>query len=203
MMFHVKHEPNQWVKNSCRKNMQMNPEISFPEAVARLAAAGIEAPAREARLLLAHALGRAPESLIGERPPPPAGFAALIARRAAREPLAFILGRREFWSLSFAVSPTTLIPRPESETLLEFGSRRLPRPARSAARPRPRHRHRLPAARRADRIPLSLRGGDRPRGGGGAARARERRRPRPRRPRRLPGGRLGRRHRRQVRSRYL
>ncbi len=99
--------------------MQMNPEISFPEAVARLAAAGIEAPAREARLLLAHALGRAPESLIGERPPPPAGFAALIARRAAREPLAFILGRREFWSLSFAVSPTTLIPRPESETLLE------------------------------------------------------------------------------------
>jgi release factor glutamine methyltransferase len=97
----------------------MNPEISFPAAVARLAAAGIEAPAREARLLLAHALGRAPGSLIGEQPPPPAGFAALIARRAAREPLAFILGHREFWSLSFAVSPATLIPRPESETLIE------------------------------------------------------------------------------------
>ncbi len=93
--------------------------ISISEAVGRLAAAGIPTPGREVRLLLAHALGRAPESLIGERPAPPPGFAALIARRAAREPLAFILGRREFWSLPFAVSPATLIPRPESETLLE------------------------------------------------------------------------------------
>jgi release factor glutamine methyltransferase len=102
----------------------MRDEISFAAAVARLAAAGIEAPERETRLLLAHALGRAPESLIGQsligaRPVPPPGFAALLARRAAREPLALILGRREFWSLSFAVSPATLIPRPESETLLE------------------------------------------------------------------------------------
>jgi release factor glutamine methyltransferase len=43
----------------------------------------------------------------------------LVARREAREPLALILGRREFWSLDFAVSPATLIPRPESETLVE------------------------------------------------------------------------------------
>ena len=43
----------------------------------------------------------------------------LIARRAAHEPLAYIIGRREFWSLEFAVSPATLIPRPESETLIE------------------------------------------------------------------------------------
>ncbi|MGH7102702.1 MAG: peptide chain release factor N(5)-glutamine methyltransferase, partial [Acetobacteraceae bacterium] len=49
----------------------------------------------------------------------PAGFAALVERRARREPLAFILGRREFWSLTLAVSPATLIPRPESETLVE------------------------------------------------------------------------------------
>lgn len=42
-----------------------------------------------------------------------------LARREAREPLALILGRREFWSLEFAVSPATLIPRPESETLIE------------------------------------------------------------------------------------
>ena len=88
-------------------------------AVTRLAAAGIAAPAREARLLLAHALGRAPESLIGERTPPPPEFANLVARRASREPLAFILGHREFWSLSFAVSPATLVPRPETETLVE------------------------------------------------------------------------------------
>ena len=43
----------------------------------------------------------------------------LLDRRAAHEPLALILGRREFWSLDFAVSPATLIPRPESETLIE------------------------------------------------------------------------------------
>jgi len=48
-----------------------------------------------------------------------ARLAPLLARRAAREPLALILGRREFWSLDFAVSPATLIPRPESETLVE------------------------------------------------------------------------------------
>jgi release factor glutamine methyltransferase len=43
----------------------------------------------------------------------------LVLRRAAREPLALILGHREFWSLDFLVSPATLIPRPESETLIE------------------------------------------------------------------------------------
>jgi release factor glutamine methyltransferase len=43
----------------------------------------------------------------------------LLLRRVAREPLALILGKREFWSLDFAVSPETLIPRPESETLIE------------------------------------------------------------------------------------
>ncbi|HUA76133.1 MAG TPA: peptide chain release factor N(5)-glutamine methyltransferase [Acetobacteraceae bacterium] len=97
----------------------MSDGLSVAAAVTRLAAAGIAAPAREARLLLAHALGRAPESLIGERTPPPPEFANLVARRASREPLAFILGHREFWSLSFAVSPATLVPRPETETLLE------------------------------------------------------------------------------------
>jgi release factor glutamine methyltransferase len=48
-----------------------------------------------------------------------AAMQALVARRAAHEPLALILGRREFWSLDFAVSSATLIPRPESETLIE------------------------------------------------------------------------------------
>ena len=43
----------------------------------------------------------------------------MISRRAAREPLAYITGRREFWSLSFAVGPGVLIPRPDSETLIE------------------------------------------------------------------------------------
>jgi len=48
-----------------------------------------------------------------------AALAPLVARREAHEPLALILGHREFWSLEFAVSPATLVPRPESETLIE------------------------------------------------------------------------------------
>jgi release factor glutamine methyltransferase len=61
-----------------------------------------------------------------------ATFRALVARRAAHEPLALIIGRREFWSLDFAVSPATLIPRPDSETLVEaalatFAGRNPPR----------------------------------------------------------------------------
>jgi release factor glutamine methyltransferase len=46
-------------------------------------------------------------------------FDALIARRAAREPLAYITGHKEFWSLDFAVGPGCLIPRPDTETLIE------------------------------------------------------------------------------------
>ena len=91
----------------------------------RLAAAGIPDPRREARLLLSHAARLPPAALLRdpERPvdAPGAGdaFDAHIARRAGREPLALILGRQEFWSLSFAVSPATLIPRPDSEAVVE------------------------------------------------------------------------------------
>ena len=90
----------------------------------RLTAARVDAPRLDARLLLAAALGMPPANLLGDLAAPLAtpaasAFAALIARRAAREPLALILGRREFWSLDLSVSPATLIPRPESETLIE------------------------------------------------------------------------------------
>ena len=90
----------------------------------RLAAAGVESPRLDARLLLAAALGMSPAAVLGDLAAPLAApaaqdFAARIARRAAREPLALILGRREFWSLDLAVSAATLIPRPESETLIE------------------------------------------------------------------------------------
>ena len=71
--------------------------------------------------MLAHALGCRPEDVIRDLTAQagPSDFASLIARRAAREPLAYILGWREFWSLPFRVSPATLIPRPESETVVE------------------------------------------------------------------------------------
>jgi release factor glutamine methyltransferase len=83
--------------------------------------AGIDNPRLEARLLLAHALGCRPEDVIRDLSAQagPSDFANLIARRAAHEPLAYILGWREFWSLPFRVSKATLIPRPESETMVE------------------------------------------------------------------------------------
>ena len=87
----------------------------------RLVAAGVGSPRLDARLLLAHALGLAPDVLLADLDAPGAapGYPALIARRVAREPVALILGRREFWSLDLAVSPVTLIPRPDSETLID------------------------------------------------------------------------------------
>lgn len=99
-----------------------------------LRAAGIDSPRREARLLLAHALGIGMTDLVRDphQPADPAAYETMLARRAAREPLAYILGTREFWSLEFGVSPATLIPRPESETLIEaavaaFAGRKSPR----------------------------------------------------------------------------
>jgi len=93
---------------------------ALDDATARLRAAGIEAPRREARLLLAHVLGVSLEELLAaDKVSVPAAFGVLVARRAAREPLAYITGRAEFWSLPFAVSPATLIPRADSERLLE------------------------------------------------------------------------------------
>lgn len=89
-----------------------------------LAAVGVESPRLDARLLLAAVLETAPAALLANLAarvdgPQAARFAALIARRVAREPVALILGRREFWSLDLAVSAETLVPRPESETLIE------------------------------------------------------------------------------------
>jgi release factor glutamine methyltransferase len=84
-----------------------------------LARAGIDHPALEARLLLAHALG-VDRSVLVDRGQviDPAPFLALLDRRLAHEPLAFITGRQGFWTLDLAVSPATLIPRADSETLI-------------------------------------------------------------------------------------
>ncbi len=87
----------------------------------RLAAAGIPNPRLEVRLLLSHAAGLTPEALLRDldQSVNAAPLDACLDRRAAREPLALILGRQEFWSLSFAVSPATLIPRADSETVVD------------------------------------------------------------------------------------
>ncbi len=92
-------------------------------AAARLAAAGVADPRRDARLLIAAAIEAGPERLIAE-PERVLGAAeaarieASISRRAAREPVSRILGRRGFWSLEFEITPDTLDPRPDSEALV-------------------------------------------------------------------------------------
>lgn len=96
------------------------------DAIGRLAAAGVENPSLDAQLLLAHALGITREALWlrYDEPVPEtalARFAGLVARRADREPIAYILGRKNFRRITLAVDPRVLIPRPETELLVEVG----------------------------------------------------------------------------------
>lgn len=100
-------------------------------ATRRLTAAGIETARLDARLLLAQVMGVEAGWLVTHSdavPTPDQGeaFESRLARRVAREPVALILGEQEFWSLPFRVTPDTLIPRPDSETLVEAVLRRLP-----------------------------------------------------------------------------
>ena len=81
-------------------------------------------PRLDAELLLAHALGQSRSYLRTwpEREPSAAqcaAFAALLARRRTGEPVAYLLGRQGFWSLDLEVAPHTLIPRPDTELLVE------------------------------------------------------------------------------------
>lgn len=93
-------------------------------ALVRAAAARIggASPVLDAELLLAHAIGCSRERLLLGDPPVPeaacARFEALVIRRTRREPVAYILGEREFWSLGLRVTPDVLIPRPDSEVLV-------------------------------------------------------------------------------------
>ncbi|MFA9201076.1 MAG: peptide chain release factor N(5)-glutamine methyltransferase [Cypionkella sp.] len=72
----------------------------------------------DAELLMAHALGTSRSAMLlgAMRDPVPAGFEGLIARRAAHEPVAYIVGEQEFYGRPFRVSPAVLIPRADSET---------------------------------------------------------------------------------------
>ncbi len=88
-------------------------------ATARLATI-TDTPRLDAELLLAQALGITRDRLILDPPAHvPETFEALIERRLAHEPLAYITGRRDFWTITLAVGPGVLIPRPDSETLIE------------------------------------------------------------------------------------
>lgn len=113
---------------------------SAPRDVRQLLAQAAQAlPGREGRheaeLLLLHVLGQPRSWLFAHATDPVdagaiAAFEALLAQRVAGQPVAYLLGRRGFWTLDLEVGPATLIPRPETELLVELALARLP-----AARP--------------------------------------------------------------------
>jgi release factor glutamine methyltransferase len=101
------------------------------DATDRLTRAGCDTPRLDAELLLAAAFGCDRAQLFMRDPaPPPPGFEALLERRAAREPVAYILGSKEFRRISLSVDHRVLVPRPETELLVEVGVSRLRRGAR-------------------------------------------------------------------------
>jgi release factor glutamine methyltransferase len=104
------------------------PDMTIAQARRALAeafeAAGLDTPALDARLLVGAALGLDHTGLTSDafRPLDRAAVGAietLAVRRLGREPVARILGHKEFWGLSLTVTPDTLVPRPETETVVE------------------------------------------------------------------------------------
>jgi release factor glutamine methyltransferase len=97
-----------------------------------LLAAGVESPRLDAELLLAEAAGRGRAELVADgeaEVPPDAGrvFGEMVRRRLRREPIAYILGRRGFRRIELAVDRRVLIPRPETELLVELAVEAEPR----------------------------------------------------------------------------
>ncbi|HEX9473337.1 MAG TPA: peptide chain release factor N(5)-glutamine methyltransferase [Steroidobacteraceae bacterium] len=107
----------------------MTPEQAPPTVAVALARASArlrpsDSAALDAQLLLGFSMGRPRSWLLaeGEAPIAPAAWAEFeqrVARRAQGEPLAYLIGRREFWSLDLRVSPAVLVPRPETELVVE------------------------------------------------------------------------------------
>ena len=107
----------------------MNPDV--PTVARLLARARDLIDPADAALLLAHALGKSrswlfahADDALGEAEA--ARFDVLLARRAAGEPVAYLTGWRGFWTLELAVTPATLVPRPETELLVDLALARLP-----------------------------------------------------------------------------
>ena len=103
---------------------------ALKQGIARLRAASVPSATLAAELLLMHALGRDrawlyinPEHLLA--PEDSERYFALLARRAAGEPTQYLTGRQEFWGLEFEVTPAVLIPRPETEHVIEVALERL------------------------------------------------------------------------------
>ncbi|HKR77416.1 MAG TPA: peptide chain release factor N(5)-glutamine methyltransferase [Rhodanobacter sp.] len=107
----------------------------MPDVRTLLAAATVRLGERaDAEALLLHVLGQPRSWLFAHADDAPdmdvqTAFEALVARRVAGEPVAYLTGRRGFWTLELEVTPATLIPRPETELLVELALERLPRDA--------------------------------------------------------------------------
>ncbi len=100
-------------------------ENTLKRATLQLQESGSDSPSLDAAVLLCHALNKPrsflltwPEKELSEQELAP--FESLLARRLTGEPVAYIVGEREFWSMPLEVSPTTLIPRPDTERLVEL-----------------------------------------------------------------------------------
>ncbi len=110
--------------------MQLDVRAALKEAMGRLRAAQVPSHTLAAELLLMHALGRDrtwlytnPESVLDVSAL--GAYFALVARRAAGEPTQYLTGKQEFWGLEFEVTPAVLIPRPETEHVIEVALERL------------------------------------------------------------------------------
>ncbi len=115
---------------NCGMPFQTEPTLRQIVADASARLGGVEAR-HEAELLLLHVLDRPRSWLFAHATDPlaaadQAAFETLLARRVAGEPVAYLTGRRGFWTLDLEVDPATLIPRPETELLVELALERLP-----------------------------------------------------------------------------
>jgi len=102
----------------------MDVRAALKEAMARLRAAHVPSHALAAELLLMHALDHDRVWLYTHPEAPldsaaAKNYFALVARRAAGEPVQYLTGKQEFWGLEFEVTPAVLIPRPETELVVE------------------------------------------------------------------------------------
>lgn len=107
--------------------------MTLRELTARLSAAGIENASHEARLLAEHVCGAPPYALLVPDAPlsdPEGRLEEAVRRRESHYPLQYILGSWGFWRQEYEVSPDCLIPRPDTELLVEYAARHLPRGSR-------------------------------------------------------------------------
>lgn len=112
------------------KSAPVDVRAALRQAMARLRQAQVPSATLAAELLLMHAIGRDrawmyahPENLL--TPAEVQEFAELVERRAAGEPTQYLTGKQEFWGLEFEVTPAVLIPRPETEHVVEVALERL------------------------------------------------------------------------------